>query len=101
MTEDKDLIKMKSDSNESTPKKEVEVEFPNLPTIYSDSMFTNVNDFGVVLNFGQRVGNANRHRIVSSIGMSWEHAKAMHDLLCKHINKRNEKIGQIKEKGKE
>lgn len=45
------------------------------PIIYTDNIFMNANEDGVVLNIGQKVMNTSQVRIVHRIGMSRTHAK--------------------------
>lgn len=41
---------------------------------YTDTIFMNVNDDGVIFDVCQKVGNSNQLQVVSRIGMSREHA---------------------------
>ena len=43
------------------------------PVLYTDNIYMNVNQYGLVLDVTQKIGN--QTRIVSRIGMSREHAK--------------------------
>lgn len=54
---------------------EVSVNFDTTPVLYTDSISMTSNEDGVVLDIMQRVGNTNKVRIVSRIGMSRNHAK--------------------------
>ena len=49
----------------------------NTPVLYSDAVFVTSSDYGVVLDFGQRLGSTNKRNITSRVGMSFEHAEAM------------------------
>ncbi|MBI2039572.1 hypothetical protein HYT18_00690 [Candidatus Microgenomates bacterium] len=56
----------------------IQVNLPNNVTIlYSDSTFLTINQYGVVLDFAQRVGTTNQQTVVSRLGMSKEHAKVL------------------------
>jgi hypothetical protein len=55
--------------------------------VYTDSIFLTTSHFGVVFDIGQNMGPTNQVKIVSRIGMSFEHARALSNLL---INKLNE-----------
>ena len=66
----------------------IQVNLPNnVAILYSDSTFLTINQYGVVLDFAQRVGTTNQQNVVSRLGMSKEHAKvliaALKDLLEK------------------
>ena len=43
--------------------------------LYTDNIFMNANEDGIVLDVGQKVFNTNQVRIVTRIGMSRNHAK--------------------------
>lgn len=59
-------------------KKGVKVNLPgNVPVLYSDSTFLTINEFGVVLDFAQRLGPTDQQNIVARLGMSREHAKIL------------------------
>lgn len=45
------------------------------PVLYTDTIFMNVNDDGVTLDMGQKVGKGEQLTIVTRVGMSREHAK--------------------------
>lgn len=42
---------------------------------YTDTIFMNVNDDGVIFDICQKVGNSNQVQVVSRIGMSRTHAQ--------------------------
>jgi transcriptional regulator with XRE-family HTH domain len=64
----------------------VNMDPANKPTLYTDSIFVNANDFGVVVDFGRRVG-PEQHFIVTSVGMSYDHAKKLIEILNDQIEK--------------
>ncbi len=43
--------------------------------LYTDTIFMNANDDGVIIDICQKVGNSNQVQVVSRIGMSREHAQ--------------------------
>lgn len=43
--------------------------------LYTDTVFMNVNDDGVILDICQKVGNSTQLQVVQRIGMSREHAQ--------------------------
>lgn len=59
---------------------------PSKPTLYTDSIFINSSDFGLVVDFARRVG-PEQHFVVSSVGMSFEHAKKLLEVLNDHLQK--------------
>ncbi len=56
-------------------KVELNVNLDNTPILYTDNIFMNVNEDGIMLDVGQKLFNSNQVRIVSRIGMSRSHAK--------------------------
>lgn len=63
------------DKKKNAQELEVSVNFDTTPVLYTDSISMTSNEDGVVLDIMQRVGNTNKVRIVSRIGMSRTHAK--------------------------
>lgn len=53
----------------------------NIKIEYTDMLHAQTNEFGVVLNFMQANGPSNQPMIVSRLGMSREHAKAVIETL--------------------
>ncbi len=53
----------------------VNLNLDTTPILYTDNVFMTVNEDGVVLDIGQKIGATNQLRIVSRIGMSRNHAK--------------------------
>lgn len=45
------------------------------PVLYTDNIYMTSHEFGIVIDFGQKLGPTNETKIVSRIGMSREHAK--------------------------
>lgn len=43
--------------------------------VYTDNIFMNANEDGIVLDIGQKLFNTNQVRIVARVGMSRSHAK--------------------------
>ncbi len=52
----------------------VDINPETTPIMYTDSISMTANQDGLVLDVMQRVGNTNKARVVSRIGMSREHA---------------------------
>ncbi|MEI6532545.1 MAG: DUF3467 domain-containing protein [Candidatus Roizmanbacteria bacterium] len=61
----------KKDQNEM----QISINLDTTPILYTDNVFMNVNENGVVLDITQNLGPTNQLRVVSRIGMSREHAK--------------------------
>jgi transcriptional regulator with XRE-family HTH domain len=59
---------------------------PTKPTYYTDSIFINSSDFGLVIDFARKVG-PEQHFVVTSVGMSFDHAKKLVEVLNDHLNK--------------
>lgn len=53
--------------------------------VYSDSMVVNINDNGVVLQFGQNAPGSQQPMAVSRIGMSREHAEKVVEVLSQTL----------------
>lgn len=45
------------------------------PILYTDMVYMNVNEDGVIFDICQKVGPTNQFQVVSRIGMSRDHAK--------------------------
>jgi hypothetical protein len=45
------------------------------PVLYTDNIFMNANEDGVILNVGQKIISTDQVKIVARIGMSRQHAK--------------------------
>ncbi|MCL4338555.1 hypothetical protein M1271_02625 [Patescibacteria group bacterium] len=67
---------MGSDDNKSQSQSvAVNVNLDTTPILYTDNIFMSTNEYGLVFDVCQKIGNTNQLRIVSRIGMSREHAK--------------------------
>ncbi len=53
----------------------IQVNVPNIPVLYTDMIFMNVNEDGVIIDVCQKAGAPNQYQVVSRIGMSKDHAK--------------------------
>jgi len=84
----KEVIKMDENVNISqNTQPEVQVSLNNnIPILYTDSVYATSNEFGLVLDFAQRMGPTNQQNIVARIGMSKEHAKALLNMLIKQLD---------------
>lgn len=61
----------------------VDINPETTPILYTDSISMTANQDGLVLDVLQRVGNTNKARVVSRIGMSRDHAKKFASELSK------------------
>lgn len=61
----------------------VDINPENTPIFYTDSISMTANQDGLVLDVMQRIGNTNKARVVSRIGMSRDHAKKFASELSK------------------
>lgn len=57
------------------------------PVLYSESVFIHSSDYGIQMDFAQRVGPSSQQFVVARIGMSSAHAKKMLEVLKDHIEK--------------
>ncbi|MCX7996875.1 MAG: DUF3467 domain-containing protein [Patescibacteria group bacterium] len=55
------------------------------PILYTDNIFMTSHEFGIVIDFGQKLGPTTDTQIVSRIGMSRDHAKKFLSELGKMI----------------
>ena len=53
----------------------INVNLDTTPIFYTDNIIMTMNEDGVVLDIGQKVGVSSQLRIVARIGMSRNHAK--------------------------
>ena len=63
------------DKKNQAPQVGVNVNVETTPVLYTDNIFMNANEDGIVLDVGQKLLNTNQVRIVARVGMSREHAK--------------------------
>ncbi len=56
------------------------------PVLFTDSTFVSSSDYGLILDIAQTVGGQ-QHNIVSRIGMSFDHAKKLVEVIQDHIEK--------------
>jgi len=55
--------------------------------LYADNIQITTKKFGVVLDVTQQIGPTNQHIVVSRLGLSKRHAKALCDQLLKLLQK--------------
>lgn len=71
----------------------VQINIPNnLPVLYTDSVYVTASKHGIVFDFAQNVISTNSQNVVSRMGMSKEHARALYKILGQKISEvdRNE-----------
>lgn len=56
---------------------EVNLDPDVTPVLYTDNVLMTVNEDGVVLDIGQKVGSTNSMQIVARVGMSKIHARKL------------------------
>lgn len=56
------------------------------PVLYTDSVFVNSSDFGLVLDVAQSIGGQ-QQTVVARIGMSFDHAKRLVEVIKDHLQK--------------
>lgn len=61
----------------------VDINPETTPIFYTDSISMTANQDGLVLDVMQRIGNTNKARVVSRIGMSRDHGKKFASELSK------------------
>lgn len=71
---------------------EININLDTTPVLYTDNIIMTSNEDGVVLDICQKIGNTNKARIVSRIGMSREHAKKFIEHLSKLLNQSEGRI---------
>jgi hypothetical protein len=79
---------MNNDTEPSKPKGQINLDPSKVQVIYTDSTFVSSNDYGLVLDVAQTVaGNPQQHFVVTRIGMSFEHAKKLLEVMNDHLQK--------------
>ncbi len=70
------------------PSKQLAFVMPmDVRVVYTDLVHVMANDYGLVLNFMQTAGPANQPLAVARVGMSYEHASSIVELLNKTLEK--------------
>lgn len=79
---------MPQEAKIENPSLQVNVDPTKVPILYSNSVFVSSNDYGLVLDVAQTApGSQNQQFIVSRIGMSFDHAKKMIEVINDHLQK--------------
>lgn len=61
--------------NQKQPEQKVNLNPDTTPVLYTDNIYMTSHEFGIVVDFGQKIGPTNETKIVSRVGMSRDHAK--------------------------
>lgn len=70
----------------------VSINLDTTPILYTDNIFLNFSEDGLVLDICQKLGPSNQLRVVSRIGMSKTHAKKFANILGNLIVKSEGKM---------
>jgi hypothetical protein len=76
-----------SKQDQETPGISVNIDGKATPILYTDTVYVGSNEFGVVLDFAQRLGPSNQQQVVGRMGMSVDHARKMIEVIQDHLEK--------------
>jgi hypothetical protein len=71
--------------DKQTNEQKINLNPDTTPVLFTDNIFMTTSEFGIVIDFGQKMGPTNETKIVSRIGLSREHAKKFLSELGKMI----------------
>jgi hypothetical protein len=74
-------------NNKHEHKMTVNINAKDTPILYTDIMYVSSSDYGVTLDFAQRVGPSEQQQVVARLGMSTEHARKMIEVIQDHLEK--------------
>lgn len=57
------------------------------PVLYSDAVSVNSSEFGMVFDFGQRMGAVNNINIVARVGVSYDHARKIMEVIHNELER--------------
>lgn len=77
----------KVDANSQKATTSVAIDPNAKPVLYSESVFIQSSDFGLTMDFAQRVGLSDQQFVVARIGMSFEHANKMIEVINDQLQK--------------
>lgn len=64
----------------------IEINVPDSATVmYCDAVFVTSTKYGTVLDFGQRLGSTNKHKVIARIGMSQLHLEDVVKMLKENL----------------
>lgn len=70
---------------------QIQIDPLKTPVLYTNAMFVSSDDFGIVIDAGQKVGPTNGIQVVSRMGLSLQHAVKLREALESHIKLLREK----------
>lgn len=68
-----------------------QVNVGNTTVFYTDSAYVTTSQWGLVIDFAQGVGPTNQQNVVSRVGMSKSHAKALAEVILKKLSEEDSK----------
>jgi len=69
------------------PGSQVMMDPTRVPVLYTDSVNVGSTDYGLVLNVAQFMPDGKQQFVVARIGMSFEHAKKLVEVMNNHLQK--------------
>jgi hypothetical protein len=76
-------------ANEEQEQKQmaINIDAKNNPVLYCDSFFVGSTEYGITFDFAQRVGPTNQQQVVARVGMSFDHARKIIEVIQDHLEK--------------
>lgn len=66
---------------------QVSINPANSPVLYTDSVFVTSSEYGLVLDVAQKFPGGPQQHVVARIGMSFDHAKKLIEVINDHLQK--------------
>lgn len=63
------------------------IDAKQTPVLYTDAVYVSSSEYGVMLDFAQRVPGGDQQQVVSRLGMSVAHARKMIEVIQDHLEK--------------
>lgn len=63
----------------------INIDGTKTPVFYSDIVYVSSSEYGVVLDFAQRIGPTNQQQVVARVGMPFSHARKMIEVIQDHL----------------
>lgn len=82
-----EMKETKSEITVEQPSVQVTIDPAKVQVLYTDSTFVNSSDYGLVLDVAQTAPGNSQQFIVARIGMSFEHAKKLVEVMNDHLLK--------------
>lgn len=80
-------MKEEKTNNPKNVETKVNLDPTKTPVLYTNSVFVSSDDYGVTLDFAQRMGPTADQTIVARVGMSAAHAKSLVKVLNENLEK--------------